>query len=475
PVRVTYIPDFVKDEIRQEVRKELRDDVVADVKAHAKEEKWGIPAALPDWVSRIRWSGDLRLRFEDNFYSSDNQAESYFDWPRINSQGGITRVDDPFRNTTVDRIRYRARARLAMEADVSNSIKAGLRINTSNDRSPVSLNQTLGQYGRTYEVTLDRVFLQNDYRDTQGRDWLTLSGGRFANPWLSTDNLFYTDVSFEGFSGTMHLPFGGSHSDPVNGALPPQQISTGLSKPNEVFMTLGYFPLQEIELTSKDKWMWGGQTGLDWVFMDDVRMRGGVGYYNYSNIQALPNSLGSRLNDWSAPVFFNKGNSLARISNDGDVNQEPRLVGLASDFNIIDAVVNFDYRAIGSTHVLFTGNYSRNLGFDQQQILRRTGENISPQVNAWQVRLDVGNPDIRKFGDWNVWLAYKYLERDSVLDAFTDSNFHLGGTDAKGWHLSGSYGLAKNTWMNVRWLATKAISGPTFDSDVLLVDLNSRF
>lgn len=478
PVRVTYVPDFVKDEIRQEVKKELRDEVVQDVKAHAKQEKWGIPAALPDWVNRIRWTGDLRLRFEDQFFGADNQAESYYDWPRINRTGGIAAPGlDPFRNSTIDRIRYRMRLRLGMDANIGDGLKAGLRLATSNDRSPISINQTLGQNGQQYELALDRSFLQYDYVDGKGHDWLTVFGGRYANPFLSSDNLYDQDMSFEGFSGTAHLPLplgsGGTHKTP-----PPagrQQINMGLSNPNEVYMTLGFFPLQEVELSSRDKWMWGGQTGVDWVFMDDARIRTGIAYYDYDNIQALPNSLGSRRNDWSAPLFFTKGNSLARISNDGDINAEPRLVGLASDFNIVDAMVNLDYRAIGTTHVMLTGNYSRNLGFDQAQILRRTGENISPRIDAWQVRIDVGHPEMRKFADWNVWLAYKYLERDAVLDAYTDSNFHLSGTDARGWFLSGSYGLATNTWLNVRWLSTKAIDGPVFDTDVVLVDLNSRF
>jgi hypothetical protein len=477
PVRVTYVPDFVKDEIRQEVRHELRDDVVREVKAQARVEKWGVPAALPDWINRIHWSGDLRLRFEDQLFGSDNVAESYYDWPRINRSGGLNAPGlDPFRNTTIDRIRYRMRLRLGMDADIGDGLKAGLRLATSNDRSPISINQTLGQNGQQYELALDRAFLQYDYIDGKGYHWLNLFGGRFANPFLSSDNLYDQDMSFEGFSGTVHLPLGSgqqAHKTP-----PPagrQQINMGLSNPNEVYMTLGFFPMQEVELSSSDKWMWGGQTGFDWVFMDDVRIRTGISYYDYDNIQALPNALGSRRNDWSAPQFFTKGNSLARISNDGDISVEPRLVGLASDFNIVDAMVNLDYRAMGTTHVMLTGNYSHNLGFDQTRILRRTGENISPRVNAWQVRLDVGHPEMRKFADWNIWLAYKYIERDAVLDAYTDSNFHLSGTDAKGWFLSGSYGLATNTWLNVRWLSSKAIDGPVFDADVLLVDLNSRF
>jgi hypothetical protein len=474
-VRVTYVPDFVKDEIRQEVRKELRDEVVKEVKAHAKTEKWGIPAALPDWVSRIKWTGDLRLRFEDDFFAADNQENSYFDWPRINRAGGITKVDDPFRNSTVDRIRYRMRLRLGMEAQIADGLKAGVRMTTSNDRNPISINQTLGQNGQQYEVALDRAFLQYDYVDGQGQQWLNLWGGRFANPWLSSDNVFDPDLNFEGFAGSFHLPWGGAGPYQVPNPTGRQQINMGTSKPNEWFLTMGFFPLQEVELSSHDKWMWGGQTGLDWVFMKNTRLRAGVSYYDYQNVQALPNALGSRKNDWTAPQFFTKGNSLTRISNDGDVSLEPRLVGLASDFNIVDAIGVLDYGGFGPAHVMLTGNFSKNVGFDRKQILRRTGENIAPKTTAWQARLDVGMPEINKLSDWQVWLAYKYLERDAVLDAFTDSNFHLAGTDAKGWMLGVNYGLAKSTWLNVRWLSSQAIDGPPYDIDALLVDLNSRF
>jgi hypothetical protein len=474
-VRVTYVPDFVKDEIRQDVRKELRDEVVKEVKAQAKEEKWGIPAALPDWVSRIKWSGDLRLRYEDDFYGADNQENSYFDWPRINRAGGITRVDDPFRNTTVDRIRYRMRLRLGMDAQITDGLKAGVRVTTSNDRSPIAIDQTLGQYGQQYEVVLDRAFLQYDYVDGKGRNWLNLWGGRFANPWLSSDNVWDDDLNMEGFVGSFHLPFGSSEGYKAPNTNIRQQVNAGVSKPNQLFLTLGYAPLQEVEFTSHDKSMWGGQAGLDWVFMDDTRLRAGVAYYDFKNVQALPNALGSRKNDWTAPQFFTKGNSLVRISNDGDLSVEPRLMGLASDFNIVDAVATLDYGGFGSTILSLTGNYSKNIGFDRDQILRRTGRNLAPRTTAWQVRFNVGSPEMNKFADWNLWLAYKYLERDSVLDAYTDSNFHLAGTDAKGWVFGANYGLAKNTWLNVRWMSSQAIDDPPLDIDVLLVDLNARF
>jgi hypothetical protein len=61
------------------------------------------------------------------------------------------------------------------------------------------------------------------------------------------------------------------------------------------------------------------------------------------------------------------------------------------------------------------------------------------------------------------------------LDAFTDSDFHLGGTDAKGYVLGGSYGISKNTWATVRYYTTDSIDGPPRAIDTVQFDLNARF
>jgi hypothetical protein len=124
---------------------------------------------------------------------------------------------------------------------------------------------------------------------------------------------------------------------------------------------------------------------------------------------------------------------------------------------------------------MLTGNFSQNLGFDKNAIRQRTGETIDAKTKAYQVRLDIGHPEITKLGDWSTFFTYKYLERDSVMDAFTDSNFHLNGTDAKGWIVGAVYGVAKNTWLNARWLSSDAIDGPPLAIDVLLIDINARF
>lgn len=90
-------------------------------------------------------------------------------------------------------------------------------------------------------------------------------------------------------------------------------------------------------------------------------------------------------------------------------------------------------------------------------------------------RVAVGMPRIKHRHDWQVFGGYKHLESDAVLDAFTDSDFYLGGTNAKGWIAGGSYGVATDTWLTLRWLSADQIVGPPLAIDVMQLDLNVRF
>jgi len=186
-VRVSYVPDFVKDEIRQQVRSELREEVVSDVMQKAKKEQWGMPNALPEWIKRFKLSGDMRIREQSSFYASDNQANSYFDWPTINASGGlgVTPPANQFLDTTNDRHQARERVRLGIDVNVAEGLDAGIRLATGNIRNPVSTNQTLGNYGARYEFTLDRAYLKYNMVDDSKFNWLTVMGGRTPNPFFT--------------------------------------------------------------------------------------------------------------------------------------------------------------------------------------------------------------------------------------------------------------------------------------------------
>ena len=93
-VRVPFIPEIVKDQIKEQVSQELRADVTKDVVAQAQAEKWGVPGALPFWITNLNVHGDMRFRLEEDLYASDNAQGQYLNFTAVNSAGGIEKAGD---------------------------------------------------------------------------------------------------------------------------------------------------------------------------------------------------------------------------------------------------------------------------------------------------------------------------------------------------------------------------------------------
>lgn len=486
-VRVPYVPEFVKDEIRQQVRSELRADVVKDVMQEAKNQKWGVPDALPEWINRFKISGDLRLRSQNDIMASDNApfpSPNFQNVQAINDAGGVNAAGlNGFINTSNDRHRFRERLRLAIDADVAEGLKAGVRLATGNMPDPVSTNQTLGNTGSQYQINLDRAYLKYDATNADGFKWLTLTGGRIANPWYvgggeftgGSELVWDTDLSFEGFAATVRQPLGGSGG-----------IRSKDDNAHSVYATLGAFPLQEFALSAHDKWLFGGQLGVDWGFQNQDVFKAAVAYYDYRNIQARINQTSTHecsrntadINA-SVPGYMQGGNTVAGICTEDATGQTFGKYGLAGDYNIVNVNATYDMAMFAPHHVILSADYAKNVGFSTRaaeaaQILSGKTK-VNDQTNAWQVRADVGWPKVDRFGKWSVFTLYKYVEADAVLDAFTDSDFHLGGTNAKGWVVGANYGLMKNVWFTGRWLSTDVVTGPKYGNDVLQLDVNTRF
>src|SRR5690606_32912961 len=141
-VRVPYIPETVRDQIRDEVKTE--------VIAQAKNENWATPNTFPDWVSRIKVDGDVRIRNESRCFDSSNSPE-IIDFQEFNADGPYNVNTDsatylpPILNTREDRKnRFRIRARLGITAALTDHWSAGVRLASGSDDSPVSTTQTLG-------------------------------------------------------------------------------------------------------------------------------------------------------------------------------------------------------------------------------------------------------------------------------------------------------------------------------------------
>jgi hypothetical protein len=244
------------------------------------------------------------------------------------------------------------------------------------------------------------------------------------------------------------------------------------------FITLGAFPLDEVESSNKvlteDKWLYGAQAGFDWKLPNKSSFKLGVAYYDFDGVEGTSNgSSTSGPYDATVPASRQKGNNTFNINS--NIIGATAKYALASEFRELNLTGEFDLATFDPVHVILTTDYIKNLGFDRDEIQKRTGQEYEDETDAYQVKLAVGMPSIAKAKDWQVFGAYKYLEADSVVDAFTDSDFNLGGTDTKGWILGGSYGLDKNAWVTARWFSSEEISGNPLSIDVLMLDLNTKF
>lgn len=425
----------IKENVKQEVKNELRDEIARDIKLDAH------TASVPDWTKRIRFGGDIRVRHQTDYYDPANAS--------------FVKPDKPTEllNSTVDRSRERYRIRVGAKVKVNEQVEGEIRLATGNETDPVSTNDTLGDTFNKDGVTFDLGYIR--WKPLAQSLWtgeMALTLGRMPNPFFSTDLVWDTDVNPEGAAMNLMIPMGPRFKG---------------------HLTAAAFSIQEVEWSQKDKWLYGGQAGLEYSPRTTLNAKVFAAYYDYQNIEGRMNEPGLTLNDHTAPQFIQKGNSLFDINPlSGSSNYK---AALAMDYNLVNITGVVDVGVFDPIHVYLLGDYVKNIGYDAEDIYERTGYLVKKQTTGYQYGIAVGYPTVRELWAWRMALHYKHLEADAVLDAFTDSDFHNGGTNAKGWVLAGDLGIYKNTWLAARWLSTTEIEGPPFSIDTLQLDLNVTF
>jgi hypothetical protein len=185
------------------------------------------------------------------------------------------------------------------------------------------------------------------------------------------------------------------------------------------------------------------------------------------------NALDSNLLDFTAPQFLQKGNTLFDIRNDTDPSTN--VYALAADYRDVDVLASVDLPLTGNIRLGFTADFVKNIGYDASDVAARTGVPLAARTRGYQGEFSATRAIPYARGGWRAFIGYRYLERDAVLDAFTDSDFHLGGTDAKGFFLGGDLGLSDNIWLRLRYLSANEIDGPPLGIDLWQLDVNAQF
>ncbi len=486
-VRVTYVPETVKDQIRQELR--------GEVMAQAKAEGWAAPSQMPEWTRGVRVEGDVRMRHESRLYSGNNSNQEV-NFAAINAGNpydvnpNTTASLPPLINTRQDRgNQWRVRARLGVTAVLSEATQAGVRIATGSDASPVSTTQTLGGGLEKKSIWLDQAWLSHS-----PMTGVTLTGGRFSNPFVTSDLLFSSDLNLDGVSANFQRAWGASRSV-------------------ETFATVGLIPLEYLandfpktsqdKTSSKNKWLMGLQAGATWKLDRSNQLRGALAYYDFHQIsgeRSAPCALYAGEDhcstDWSRPAFMQRGNTIMSLREvalnpqDPANTPMPQFFGLASRFRLADVNLRWDTRVAGDQGLRLDLNLLRNLAYDADEMFSRARGNILNNFdgsggtgraafrsggNAYQMMATFGAPAPEQRGDWNVFAGYKRIEPDALPDGFNDSTFHGGGTNARGFIVGGAYAFDRKAWFTGRWISTKEVYGPPLSIDTLQLDFHARF
>jgi len=445
PRNVVRVP-YVSETTRAQMKEEIRNDVLAT----ARDEGWTDGRRLPGWLKSVTVGGDVRVRAQADLYDASNVAADSYTLQNITQESPAWAPD--LTNTQHSRGRLTTRARLGVQVKAGDTVTAEVRLATgSTSGSPNSESQVQGNNFNRYSAGFDRAWVQ--YEPVQNT---TLKGGRMAVPFDHSELLWPDDMSIDGLAAKTEV-----------------DIASGLFG----FASAGVFPLDELAVTQRDKWLYGAQVGMDWAPSGDWQVRAAVGMYNFEHVEGVRETDAPPVNQNVGTVPYllsqypaairQKGNTLINLNAPICITvpstagcATTATWGLASKFKPIDLTLGIVAKQFRPYQVSLDVDVVKNTGFDLADIGRRAGVDLTglkAKTMGYQLRLGLGSPKVKDKGDWRGWLAYRLFERDAWVDAYTDASWHGGGTNYKGFGVGAEYAVDHNATLGLRWTTTRGL------------------
>ena len=375
------------------------------------------------WAERVRLNGDFLYRYQLD------EGKDLFD------------VGDSAEPNT-SRNRQRVRAHLAVIANLPKNIEVGLGFATGGD-SPVSTVQTLGGSGSSKSIQLDLA-----YFDWSFNNHFNVAMGKFRNSFYRPggNGLFWdSDWRPEGFD----LRYG-----------------------DDLFYvnTLGTW-FEGDSNKDASKFIYGLQAGFT-PKLGHIKFNLGAGYWDIKT---------EGENCFDSPSKSGGGGTGRGCFGNTAIDAQGGLVAGGTpaiyfmDITPLElyASVDFDTQLPWGVFVDFAKNTSARAvpGGPSQ------GKKLD---TAYAIGTSLGRG--KQTGEWQFKLSYQDVEADSVLGLLTDSNFGGGGTDSKGFKLSGKYMMTDQASVGFTYYHTErqdsngvengspAISNP-FDRNTLQINV----
>jgi len=342
--------------------------------------------AAVSWAERMQWKGDLRYRFEN--------------------------IDEEGKD---GRNRSRIRARTALEAQVTPTVKAGFGLATGGD-DPVSANVTLGGGGSKKDINLDLA-----YFDWSGIENTHVLGGKFSNYLVrpqKTGMVWDGDWRPEGLGAVWN-----------NGTFFAQGLGTWL----------------EGDSRRGTKFGWVAQAGVNLKLGNTGKLMFGGGYAQFDIAGATP--------VYGEPDDF--------FGNTYVVDPITGELAFAYDYREWQAFAEYSF-ALGGRPVALFADFVVNSEAPEND----TGYLFGVKYGSAKGR-----------GTWDVSYFYEKLEADAVVGLVTDSDFGGGGTDTKGHALQGTYAFDDNWSFKATYFINDIAlaSGNPRDFNRLMLDINFKY
>ena len=355
-------------------------------KAAAEESRRdAIAAKLPKWLEKLTPFGDVRVR-DDGFYANDLNA----------------------------RTRFRVRARLGLNVNVSDEVGATVRLASGNVDDPISTNQTFERAFTRKPVNLDQAYLTLKPGKSLGLEpgWVTLTAGKFGvNAYRVSELVWDDDLSLEGATETLNLV------DQREGLLRLLKVNAFQWVVDEV-------------ANAGDPWMGGGQVVADTVLGDNgPTLTVAFADFHYEGLDQVARKF---LNQYNDPPTNSKPNSSynGQLPNSNSVVKDAngKVLGYESGFNVVNGGGELNFADVFGVAAGLFGEVAYNTQADSRNTGFATGVGIGKAGRDWY------HNGLKNPGDWAISYTYERVAKDAVFGAFSydDLNYVRAEATQKG-------------------------------------------
>lgn len=393
--------------------KELREESDKDFNQAFKAK-----TGMPDWVTALKLSGDVRLRYDGIYQDPDN--------------GGVT---------SVDRNRIRHRTRLGVTATLQDDIELGIRLTSGENKSsgnnamgdPISGNDSFTNNGSKKLLWIDLAYAKWQFLNQA--DWSgTFIGGKMENPFVFSEVMFDSDYTPEG------------------GAL---QFGYSLNDKHSLKLNTGFFSLAEVAASSHDAYLFGAQLRWDAAWEKHLTTSFGLSGLALSDKQALTHAAAG-----TNPNVPDVSRGNTRVSSTG---------ALTSSFNpiVVDGSVTWTRESFpmypGAFPIKFMAEYINNPAASANLATSPIGAGKT-RGEAYSIGMTLGKSG--KKGTWDLTYKWKHLESNYWFEEVVDSD-HGAWYQASPFTGGGGTGYGAGT--NLRGHYMRAAYSP-YDSLTLSVN-----